>query len=323
MLLQVSELFKIVFMFLVIIYICSKWYRFRFYDLVFSIAILIILDVVNTGYINKIYTITGCLAVKKSGDVLRGTDALLLGLWATLFCMQIVMWRKRKKDAYIRGKEQEIEETYGSAYRELVQEIRRKQHEFDNHLIALSGIYKTVSSAEELIREQRMYCEEVNRDNRYNKLLAVPSPVLAGFLYSKFTMAEEQGCDPAYCVELSSLKNLPLSEYCVIEILGILLDNAIEALVQQESRRLYAEISENPGCIRILVKNNSDYIRQDDIRRFVKAGYSTKGNDRGLGLTTVAGLVEKYDGTLRICNEEDNQVNWLVAEIVIPVKRRA
>ncbi len=109
----------------------------------------------------------------------------------------------------------------------------------------------------------------------------------------------------------------------MIEILGILLDNAIEALVQQESRKLYAEISENPGCVRILVKNNSDYIRQDDIRHFVKAGYSTKGNDRGLGLTTVAGLVEKYDGTLRICNEEDNQVNWLVAEIVIPVKRRA
>lgn len=381
MLLRMSELFEIAFMFLGINYICSKRYIFRFYDLVFSVGILIILDLVNAGHIDKIYiglgyialviyvlakfrpklrilfvgitvffvymvvseqmlSIPACLttetfqeelavltavyliAVMKFSDVLRGTDYLLFGLWAILFCIQMIMWQKRKSDAYIHNKEQELERTYGGSYQELLQDVRRKQHEFDNHLIALSGIYKTVSSAEALIREQKMYCEQLGRDNRYNKLLAVPSPVLAGFLYSKLTRAEERGCDPAYRIEIPSINNMPLPEYRVIEILGILLDNAIEALEKQDTRKLYAEISEDPEYMRILVKNNSDYIRQNDIRCFVRAGYSTKGKDRGLGLTTVAELAKKYDGILRIFNDEDNQLNWLVTEVVIPVRRK-
>ena len=211
----------------------------------------------------------------------------------------------------------ELQKTYDDAYQNLVQSIRRRQHEFDNHLVALCGIYKTVDTIEELIAEQKIYCSEIERDNHYNKLLSAGSPMLVGFLYSKFMYAEERNCYVHYFVNIAEDNKGFVSEYRIIEMLGILIDNAVEALEDSGLKQLSVEIMITCRELQILVKNISKYIPQSEIFHFVQFGYSSKGEGRGLGLASLSKLVNNYHGQLAVYNEEIEAQNWLTFKVVI------
>ena len=207
------------------------------------------------------------------------------------------MWQKGRTEIGIKNREMQLQKTYESSYRDLVQSVRMRQHEFDNHLVALCGVYKTADTVEELIRRQSLYRGELEKHNRYNRLLSLQSPVLAGFLYSKFDRAETIGCRVSYSVKTAGEDQHRIPEYHVIELLGILAETEKE--------------------IRIIVRNTSDYVPQGDIVKFTKSGYSSKGAGRGLGLASLALIVNQYDGELKVCNEEWDMMNWLVFQIEI------
>lgn len=418
MLLRISELLEVLFMFLGINYICSRTYRFHVYDILFSMPVLLIIDFVNLGYIDNLcmtigyillaayaivkfhlkhkelivyailfllYTVvlelicsapifllgglvsvdllvtathlfaclvTVCLGkrqilwkmtlfIKQNGWLMKGiifccglgvfylivitkftytlriTDHIIFGLWTLLICVLAVKWQKGRNEIEIKSREMELQKTYDDVYQNLVQSIRRKQHEFDNHIVALCGIYKTVDTIEELIAQQNIYCDELEKDNHYNKLLSAGSPMLVGFLYSKFMYAEERNCIVQYFVNIADGDRGCVPEYHIIEMLGILIDNAVEAVENSISKQLSVEIMETCRELQISVKNNSEYIPQSQIFHFVQSGYSSKGEGRGLGLAALSKLVNKYHGQLAIYNEERESVNWIAFKIVI------
>ncbi len=253
----------------------------------------------------------------KFDDSLRITDYIIFGLWTVLICILAVMWQKGRAEISIKNREMELQKAYEGSYQDLVQSVRMRQHEFDNHLVALCGVYKTADTVEELIRRQSLYRGELEKHNQYNRLLSLQSPVLAGFLYSKFDRAQEMGCRISYSVKTAGEDTLRIPEYHVIELLGILIDNAVEALEHQEDGQIYVELAETGRAIRIIVRNTSEYVPQGDIVKFTKNGYSSKGTGRGLGLASLALIVNQYDGELKVCNEEWEQVNWLVFQIEI------
>lgn len=242
---------------------------------------------------------------------------ILFGFWIILTCFLAVMWLKSRKEIREKDKEIAIMKNYGESYRSLVQSVRMRQHQFDNHLMALGGIYKTAGSVEELIRLQSLYCQSIKEENHYNRLLSAGSPILAGFLYSKIRMAEERGCVVEYLVNTTDGDRHIIPEYHTIEMLGILMDNAVEAVEAEDNRNLYVEILETAGRIKMTVSNTSVYISQTQILNFVKKGFSTKGEGRGLGLPFLTSLVNQYGGDLAVYNEEKDSVNWLVFSILI------
>ncbi len=242
---------------------------------------------------------------------------ILFGFWIILTCFLAVMWLRSRREIREKDKEIAMMRNYGKSYRSLVQTVRMRQHQFENHLMALGGIYKTAGSVEELIRLQSLYCQGVAEENHYNHLLSAGSPILAGFLYSKIIMAEERGCVVEYLVNTTDGDRHIIPEYHTIEMLGILMDNAVEALESAEHRSLYVEILETAGRMKITVCNVSVYISQTQILNFVKKGFSTKGEGRGLGLSFLTSLVNQYGGNLAVYNEEKDSENWLVFSILI------
>ena len=67
----------------------------------------------------------------------------------------------------------------------------------------MSNIYFTY---DELIANQKQYCNHVVNDNKYERLLKVGNSVLIGFLYGKLLEAEGRGIDVDYdvqCMELN------------------------------------------------------------------------------------------------------------------------
>lgn len=90
-------------------------------------------------------------------------------------------------------------------------------------------------------------------------------------------------------------------------ILGNLVDNAIRAAKDSEDRSLYIKISYQRGILLINIKNsyNGELVKADD--RYI----STKEYDRtdpsqlhGLGIKNVKKIVEKYNGSIEIKDED-------------------
>ena len=109
-------------------------------------------------------------------------------------------------------------------------------------------------------------------------------------LYQKITELQKKGIDfqmeVMYPVEESCMKPLDLSR-----ALGILLDNAIEA-VEQVQGDISLVISAQTDGVHIILDNTTD---QDvDISKIYEDGYSTKGSGRGTGLLSLRKIMEKY-----------------------------
>lgn len=93
-----------------------------------------------------------------------------------------------------------------------------------------------------------------------------------------------------------------VSDVIWVQILGTLLDNAIESLCEfEETKKLWIEIREDDtrkGKVSVSIVNAYQKKKQKDLEKFFELGYSTKGENRGIGLYDVKMLVDKKRGNL-------------------------
>lgn len=76
---------------------------------------------------------------------------------------------------------------YNEIYKELISDIRHRQHDYNNHLQALYSMSMTCSSIEELRKEQAEYLDEFDKTHYpYDLVKENVSSVLTAFLYIKF-----------------------------------------------------------------------------------------------------------------------------------------
>ena len=89
-------------------------------------------------------------------------------------------------------------------------------------------------------------------------------------------------------------------------LLGNLLDNAIEAAKQTENKFLNVDIALIKGILKIVIENS--YLSTETIRE--KEGYAYLSTKKvkvghGIGLKSVRKIVEKYNGTMDIVEQDD------------------
>lgn len=93
------------------------------------------------------------------------------------------------------------------------------------------------------------------------------------------------------------IESLGISTAIVCQILGILLDNSIEALLETKEKRLGVAVIKNPKSKTFIIRNS--WNRQDiAINELYELGFSTKNKQRGLGLYTVRSYTERIEGLL-------------------------
>ena len=220
-------------------------------------------------------------------------QAILLFISIVLVLVLVGQLNKYK----IRAKEIETElkmhELYSEPFQGLIDNMRLKQHEFDNHINAIYSLHYSCHTIEELIEAQNIYCKQITKENRFNKLLAPDNAVIRGFLYTRFVEIDRMGIEINYRVILNKhIVGVPV--YKIIEILGNLINNAVEALKNDKERnRLYVEVV-GVEVLSIEVRNESPYIGYDMLEKFFNKGYSKKGENRGLGLYNIKQICEEY-----------------------------
>lgn len=235
-----------------------------------------------------------------------------------LMAIFLVFMLIRKASEYkIKSREMEAEikmhDIYMGAYEGLVEQIRLRQHEFNNHISAIYSQHYTCSSYEELVNAQKSYCRQIEKENRFHKMLSMKEPILIGFLYSRFLELDRQGIEVTYRLKLDRFRE-EMPDYKVIEILGELISNAADKLKEQGNRGLYVEVLDT-GELFMEVRNEGAAIGYGELVKLFEKGYSTKGESRGLGLYNIRKLCKEYGMTVSCENRDISGTNWVVFQI--------
>lgn len=158
---------------------------------------------------------------------LQMTTIVLLS--AVLICILAANLGKYRMKTITAETELKVHKVYEESYKTLIENIRLKQHEFDNHINAIHSQHYICKTYDDLVAAQDEYCEAIESDNRYNKLLSAGNSVVVGFLYGKLLEINKQDIEVKYKVNIKSME-CRVAVFKIIELLGNLINNAVEYL---------------------------------------------------------------------------------------------
>jgi two-component system sensor histidine kinase AgrC len=193
---------------------------------------------------------------------------------------------------------------YNPILENLLDDVRAKQHDIKNQLNAIYGIAEK-SRDNELLEYLDTLIEgyQLSSDET---LLNTGNNIISAIIYSKKIKANKNNIE-LNCNCYTPFPKYPIEDYEFVDILGNLLDNAIESANNYQrdiKKEVYVNLFEENNNTVIEVKNTSLPVGFDTLDKVFEKGYSTKGNNRGFGLYNVNKIVKSYEGNIQISYEQ-------------------
>ena len=119
------------------------------------------------------------------------------------------------------------------------------------------------------------------------------TPPIYGLLLSKASYSEIKNVSftvTAMCK--LKISNIKIYDFC--KVLGILLDNAIEAAAESEKKFVELIIGEKPDKSALFIEVSNSCAGTVDTTTIFNDGYSTKEGHMGFGLWNVQKIISKY-----------------------------
>lgn len=231
-----------------------------------------------------------------------------------IVALMFILWVNSENEKRHKAEELRTYQLYTKTFEDAVATIRMKQHEFDNHINAIRCMRYTIQDTEELIYEQDKYCDKIRQDNRYNKLLKLnTSPILIGYLYSKFTAASVHDINIEYEIQDINIECIEIND--LIEIIGILFDNAVEALEEKSDKEIEVKLVKSGNVYIVSIANVSEWKTNNEIEKFLSLDIVQREKGRGVGLHRINMLLKKYKASIQVENLRKNNLNYLCFQI--------
>ncbi len=184
--------------------------------------------------------------------------------------------------------------------------IRAFRHDFNNIIQALGGYIqaKDIDGLEKYYSQLLKDCQEVTNLSGLNPE-SINNPAIYSLLASKYYLATEKGIEFNLDIfmDLNSI-DMKIYEFC--RILGILLDNAIQATQECEEKHITVTIRKDNRCKRQLLIVENTYKEKDiDTEKIFEKGYSTKEGNTGLGLWEVRQILLKNTNLNLFTSKDD------------------
>jgi len=190
--------------------------------------------------------------------------------------------------------------------------LRMQTHEFMNKLHVILGMVNI--RAFDQLEHYIMGIAEKYHSDVGGLVRRIQDPVIAGFLLGKINRAFDVGItitvtDDSYLPESTK----PDQQHMLVTILGNLLENAIDELQGVEDPTIVVALDYDQGSVVCVVKDNGKGIDPDLLPYIFERGFSTKGNDRGLGLYLVKqSLAKLEDASIKCRNNTDRGACFIV-----------
>lgn len=188
----------------------------------------------------------------------------------------------------------------------LQREVRRFRHDFRN---MMSGMY--LQAEEGNLEAIQTYIQEMTEDfdmqvgsqiRLMNQLANIRVTEVKGLFLEKMKKMQEKEIH----WELEVLNPFEETRVRITDLcrcLGILLDNAMEEVTGKGDGQIHIMISSQSGYTTLRVKNT--LYSAVDFHRLGTLGYSTKGENRGIGLNSYKKILEKYEKILSLTTIQD------------------
>lgn len=168
------------------------------------------------------------------------------------------------------------------------EEIRKFQHDFKKHILALD-----VLSREENIEEIQKYIKALNNESKRLEIVMTGNAIADYFLYSMISDLMTKG-DLEYNISGKFPPTLNLSDMDLSILLGNALDNAKEALLKVDGERKFRFVIINKGKkVELKITNSCDKSN---------LSFNTLKKDalnHGYGLLNMQRVVCKYNGDMQ------------------------
>lgn len=183
-----------------------------------------------------------------------------------------------------------------SEYETILDNDRINRHEMLNNLIVLKSIKDKSSKEFEDTLDEIISDYQDKKSELYSKLYKLPSGI-KGIIYYK--MANIKNLNINFELLISPLikdnfEKLDSKLYFkVCKILGIVLDNAIEASSMTEEKLLLIDIYLEDDYLVVYIENS--FSNNIDLNLIHRKGFSSKGENRGYGLYIVKKMIDETD----------------------------
>lgn len=188
----------------------------------------------------------------------------------------------------------ESAEEYNKTLHILHDNVRGFKHDFDNIVTTIGGYIKTndMKGLEKYYSQLQEDCEKVNNLYILNPDI-VNNPGIYNLLTTKYSKAEEKGIK-VNLTFLLDLNDINMKIYEFTKILGILLDNSIEAAAECDNKILNIVFRNDSKNNRNIVLIENTYKNKDvDLDQIFDKGVSGKENHTGLGLWEIRQILKK------------------------------
>ena len=203
-------------------------------------------------------------------------------------------------------------------YEDMVDRQRVDNHENKNQLLIIKNMIK--KKDKDVIKYIDTIVKDEKEDDEalYTKVKNIPSGGLQGIIYQKMlTMKDKKilfSLDVGFEVRKINLDNLSMDDtYKLCKMVGVLLDNAIEESLKIDDKRIMICLYVDDDKLVIDISNK--FSEKIDLEKIDEAGYTTKGDGHGYGLSLIKKIVSSS-----ILFENDRKINKDVFKQIVRVR---
>lgn len=272
--------------------------RIFFFTFLLLVVLISIFRVVLMDYIDNNWIIIYVI----SAAILLSILFLLYYMMNTTISMSI------NKD-FISKENKQLKE-YTDMLETMSTDLRKFKHDYINILYTLGdyinegdieGLRKYYN--EDLIPESRSI---VKNDKHITLLKNIKITPLKALISSKLLAAQSKGIDINAEV-LEEINKISIKTLDICRIIGIFLDNAAEAAILCSKKFIHFAMIKTEGNIIIIIMNSCP---KDipPVYELYKKNFSTKGANRGIGLTSVKDLIDSSYKNILLNTSANNGV---------------
>ncbi len=271
------------------------------------------LILLNTGVTALIFYITTMMIkYAKLDNLAISVDEILFSLYFFLvITITYILTIYLKEEVQLKNKRIEFNnlQEYTSNLESMYNDMRKFRHDYINILSSMTGYieHKDLNGLEIFFNKKILKLGEniLEKNCKIDKLQNVKITELKGLLSSKVIRAQEL-CIDVFIDIMEPIEHINIDAIDICKCIGILLDNSIEAALECKTPSLKIGIINKKNSIMIIIIN-SCLEKNPPIYQMFEKGFSTKGANRGLGLSNLKEVIDNYHNVFldtKIINEE-------------------
>ena len=236
------------------------------------------------------------------GKMIYNNALHISGYLLVMCCLLLAMRRSYLERIQTEAKQKAMQDLqdYTRNLEAMYNSLRSFKHDYVNILLSLSG-YIEDGDMDRLkdFFESKIFPTKnliTGEDYKLNQLSNISVLEIKSLLSAKMIYAHESGIDITIDIP-DKVESFLIDTVDLARILGIFLDNAIEATLKTEQPQIGLNIIQNKTGVSIIISNR---FRDNGVmlHKLKQKGFSTKIGHQGIGLWNAQKIISSYDNVL-------------------------